>query len=106
MSKTPSALTNIEDFLRDQNHSLYNVTADGNCIFRALTHRLCGSEEHHIQLRSMLLQFIQNNYDTYSHYWIQDIPWGIVTFDEHLNDLEKKQEVGGLKWNFRLVVTV
>ena len=87
MSKPPSALINIEDFLRDQNRSLYNVTADGNCMFRALAHQLCGSEEHQIQLRSMLLQVIQNNYDTYSRYWIQDMPWGIVTFDEHLNDL-------------------
>ena len=72
MSKPPSALANIEDFLRDQNRSLYNVTADGNCMFRALAHQLCGSEEYHIQLRSMLLQVIQNNHDTYSRYWIQD----------------------------------
>ena len=56
-------------------------------MFRALGHQLCGSEEHHIELRSMLLQIIQNNHDTYSRYWIQDMPWGIVTFDEHLNNL-------------------
>ena len=56
-------------------------------MFRALAHQLCGSEEHHIELRSMLLQIIQNYHDTYSRYWIQDMPWGIVTFDEHLNDL-------------------
>lgn len=89
VSKPPSSLTNIEDFLKDQNRSLYNVAADGNCMFRALSHQLCGSEEHHIQLRSMLLQVIQSNYDTYCHYWIEDMPWGVVTFDEHLNDLGK-----------------
>ena len=33
----------------------------------------------------MLLQAIQSNYDTYHQYWFEDMPWGIVTFDEHLN---------------------
>ena len=37
----------------------------------------------------MLLQAIQSNYDTYRQYWFEDMPWGIVTFDEHLNDLCK-----------------
>ena len=58
-------------------------------MFRALSHQLCGNEEHHIQLRGMLLQAIQNNYNTYCQYWIEDMPWGFVTFDEHLNDLCK-----------------
>ena len=94
MSRPLSSLTNIEDFLRDHNRSLYSVTADGNCMFWVLSHQLCGSEEHHIQLRSMLLQVIQINYDTYCWYLIEDMPWGIVTFDEHLSDLGKQGSWG------------
>ena len=94
VSRPPSLLTNIKDFLRDHNRSLYNVTADGNCMFWALSHQLCSSEEHHIQLRSMLLQVIQNNYDTYCWYLIEDMPRGIVTFDKHLSDLGKQGSWG------------
>jgi len=58
-------------------------------MYRALSHQLCGSEEHHFQLRSMLLQVIQSNSNTYRQYWIEDMPWGIVSFDEHLEDIGK-----------------
>ena len=89
ISKPPSTLTNIEDFLKNQNRSLHIVPADGNCMYRSLSHQLCGSEEHHVQLRIMLLQVIQSNYNTYCQYWIKDMPWGMVSFDKHLEDLGK-----------------
>ena len=56
-------------------------------MFRALSHQLYGSNEHHIQLRRMLLEAIQSNYSFYEPLWIEEMPWGKVTFDEHLENL-------------------
>ena len=88
MSKPPSALTNIKDFLRDQNRLLYNVTADGNCIFRVLAHQLCGSEEHHIELRSCYYKLSRITMIPTLVIGFKICHGGrIVIFDEHLNNL-------------------
>ena len=49
-------------------------------MFRALSHQLYGNDEHHIQLRTMLLEVIQSNYSLGN-------AMGKVTFDEHLENL-------------------
>ena len=87
MSTTPSTLTDVESFVTSQNRCVHDVLPDGNCMFRALSHQLYGSNEHHIYLRSMLLEVIQHNYITYQPYWIEDMPWGKVTFAEHVQEL-------------------
>lgn len=83
----PSTLTNFADFLRNQGRCAYNVLPDGNCLFRALSHQLFGSDEHHLQLRQGLLAVIQANYTVYEPYWIEHTPCGIVKFDEHVKSL-------------------
>ena len=87
LSTPPSMLTDVESFLMSQNRHVHNVLPDGNCMFRALSHQLYGSDEHHSQVRSMLVEVIQSNRTTYQPYWIEDMPWGKVTFDEHLQRL-------------------
>ena len=57
---------------------------DGNCMFHALSHQLYGSDQHHVHVRSMLLEVIESNKIIYQHYWIEDMPWGKTTFNEHL----------------------
>jgi len=86
-SAPPSVLTDVESFLMSQNRHVYNVLPDGNCMFRALSHQLYGSDEHHLHVRTMLLEVIQSNSITYQPYWIEDMPWGKVTFSEHLQRL-------------------
>ena len=83
-STPPAMLTDVESFLMNQNRHVYNVLPDGNCMFRALSHQLYGSDEHHLHVRTMLLEVIQSNSITYQPYWIEDMPWGKVTFSEHL----------------------
>ena len=87
ISATPSALTDIESFMMSQDRHLHNVLSDGNCMFRALSHQLYGSDEHHHEVRRILLEVIQRNQITYQPYWIEDMPWGKVTFNEHLQRL-------------------
>ena len=82
---TPNfTLSTLESFLMNQNRHMHDVSPDGNCMFRALSHQLYGSDNHHIQVRQMLLEVIQCNRTIYQPYWIGDMPWGKVTFNEHL----------------------
>ena len=85
----PSTLTNFKDFLRSQGRRTYNVLPNGNCMFRALSHQLFGTDEFHGQLRQMLLAVIQSNHTIYEPYWIEHTPSGIVEFDEHVKSLAK-----------------
>ena len=84
VSTPPSTL---ENFLMNQNQYMHDVSPDGNCMFRALSHQLYGSDNHHVQVRQMLLEVIQCNYTIYQPYWIEDMPWGKVTFNAHLQRL-------------------
>ena len=81
VSAPPSTLTDVDSFLMNQNRRTHNVLPDGNCMFRALSHQIYGKDNHHEQV---LLYVIQS---TYQHYWIENTPWGKVTFDEHLQRL-------------------
>ena len=89
MSMPPSTLTDIDDsVLKSHNRCTQDVLPDGTCMFRALSHQLYGNDEHHIQLRTMLLEVIQSNYSFYQLLWIEEMPWGrSCTFDEHLENL-------------------
>jgi len=44
----------LHSFLISQNRPVHNILLDGSCMFWALSHQLYGSDEHHIQVRSML----------------------------------------------------
>ena len=87
LCRPPSTLTDVDDFLRSQDRSAYNMLPDGNCMFRALSHQLFGTVEHHLELRQTLLSVIQNNYATYEPYWIEHTPHGIVKFKDHMKSL-------------------
>ena len=84
---TPTSLADLERLLISLDRNMHDVLPDGNCMFRALSHQLYGNDKHHIQVRSMLLEVIQHNYITYQPYWIEDMPWGKMTFDEHVQKI-------------------
>ena len=88
VSTPPSKLTNVDDFLMSENRCLKVILGDGNCMFRALSHQLYGSEEYHREIRHLLLEVLKTNPHLYHPYWIEDLPWGKVTFTEHLNQLK------------------
>ena len=62
----------------------HDALPDGNCMFHALSHQLYGGDQHHVHVRSMLLEVIESNKIIYQPYWIEDTPWGKTTFNEHL----------------------
>jgi hypothetical protein len=44
----------------------YDVDGDGNCLFRAISHQLYGSDRSHLQLRSQAVDYIQKNQDDFT----------------------------------------
>ncbi|XP_049345693.1 OVARIAN TUMOR DOMAIN-containing deubiquitinating enzyme 7 isoform X2 [Solanum verrucosum] len=63
---------------------IIQVTADGNCFFRALGDQLEGNEEEHEKYRAMTVKFIRNNRDTFEPFIEDDVP-----FDEYCESMEK-----------------
>ncbi|KAJ8530909.1 hypothetical protein K7X08_023790 [Anisodus acutangulus] len=63
---------------------IIQVTADGNCFFRALGDQLEGNEEEHEKYRDMTVKFIRNSRDTFEPFIEDDVP-----FDEYCESMEK-----------------
>ncbi|XVE87092.1 hypothetical protein DITRI_Ditri18aG0088400 [Diplodiscus trichospermus] len=63
---------------------IVQVTADGNCFFRALADQLEGDEEEHGKYRSMVVQYIMKNREMFEPFIEDDVP-----FDEYCQSMEK-----------------
>lgn len=62
---------------------IIQVTADGNCFFRALADQLEGDEEKHDKYRSMVVQYIRNHQEEFAPFIEDEVP-----FDEYCKSME------------------
>lgn len=62
---------------------IIQMTADGNCFFRALADQLEGNEDEHMKYRKMVVDFIRNNQETYEPFIEDQVP-----FDEYCQSME------------------
>ncbi|XAR74007.1 Ubiquitinyl hydrolase 1 [Bertholletia excelsa] len=63
---------------------IIEVTADGNCFFRALADQLEGKEEDQEKYRSMVVQFIMKNREMFEPFIEDDVP-----FDNYCQSMQK-----------------
>ena len=63
----------MSKFLESHNRKLQPILGDGNCLFRALSYLLFGSEEHHQQVRQTLVEFTVINRTVLSNYCLTSI---------------------------------
>lgn len=63
---------------------IIQVTADGNCFFRAVADQLEGNEEEHTKYRNMVVQYILNHREDFEPFIEDDVP-----FDEYCKSMEK-----------------
>ncbi|XP_058081809.1 OVARIAN TUMOR DOMAIN-containing deubiquitinating enzyme 7 isoform X6 [Magnolia sinica] len=63
---------------------IIQVTADGNCFFRALADQLEGNEEEHGKYRHMVVQYIMKHRQEFEPFIEDDVP-----FDEYCKSMEK-----------------
>ncbi|KAL7101407.1 hypothetical protein ACP275_08G051900 [Erythranthe tilingii] len=61
---------------------IIQVTADGNCFFRALADQLEGDEDEHEKYRSMVVRFIKNNREMFEPFVEDEVP-----FDEYCRSM-------------------
>ncbi|KAH6760260.1 SEC-C motif-containing protein / OTU-like cysteine protease family protein [Perilla frutescens var. frutescens] len=61
---------------------IIQVTADGNCFFRALADQLEGDEDQHEKYRSMVVGFIKNNREMFEPFVEDEVP-----FDEYCQSM-------------------
>ena len=79
----PVATTNHSDslanFLIQTGRKIDPVKGDGNCLLRALSRQLTGSQDLHLALREMLVTFEANNHKVFSSLL------SCTTLDHHLS---------------------
>ena len=52
-----------------------NITGDGNCQFRALSHELFGTQVHHMYLRSIAVAWMHSHSSSFSPYIGSETDW-------------------------------
>ncbi|PKI51625.1 hypothetical protein CRG98_027991 [Punica granatum] len=62
---------------------IVQVTADGNCFFRALADQLEGNEDEHGKYRSMVVQYILKNREMFEPFIEDEVP-----FEEYCQTME------------------
>ncbi|RYR78774.1 hypothetical protein Ahy_A01g003635 isoform A [Arachis hypogaea] len=62
---------------------IVDITADGNCFFRALADQLEGNEEGHQKYRSMVVKHIMDNREMFEPFIEDEVP-----FDEYCQTME------------------
>ena len=67
-NKPSGNLPAIEHLLASQNRKLVHVRGDGNCLFRALSLVVYGSEMYHLKIRELLVNFVRSNADKFRVY--------------------------------------
>ena len=69
------------------------MRGDGNCLFRALSHQVYGTEDKHLQFRLFIQEFIEQNKDKYEPYWINpevtNHAQQLVSYAHHLQEMKK-----------------
>jgi len=73
--------------LAEKNLRIKHVGGDGNCLFRAVSHQIYGTEDHHKYIRDKCMDYISLN----KNFFKQFIIGGDQTIDQYI---EEKRRVG------------
>lgn len=71
LSATARPRNALSDFLLECGRKSHTITGDGNCYFRAISHLLFGSEDNHLEIRTLLVRFINHNKTVFEKYLMQ-----------------------------------
>ena len=88
----------IHPFLSSTQQRVDYVREDGNCLFRAVSKSMSGSEVYFADYRSIIVDFIENYQEVFEMYVDGD-------FETHVTKMKKKQNLGNTGRNFRCSFT-
>lgn len=74
----------FSDALQDYNLRIRDVSNDGNCLFRAVSDQLYGSEDAHLKLRERACDYLVEHKDHYQ-YFIDDEQ----SFDDYISEMRR-----------------
>ena len=80
-------------WLLDTNLKLFEIGDDGNCLFRAMSHQLYGTEEYHDIIRKRCCDYIQLERN-YFRMFIANIK-GTLNISDYLKNMRKDRIWGG-----------
>ena len=70
----------LESQLASTNLTLRTITGDGNCLFRAISDQMTGTEKNHAKLRREAVEYVKSNRDDFAPF-IED------SFDDFVANL-------------------
>ncbi|KAL5213854.1 hypothetical protein ABZP36_003006 [Zizania latifolia] len=76
--------------LDSQGLKIIQVSADGNCFFRAMADQLDGNEEEHTKYRAMVVQYIKEHRVDFEPFIEYDVP-----FEEYCDAMQKNKTWAG-----------
>ena len=78
--------TGLKPFLYKQQREVDRVLGDGNCLFRALSKAISGTEDHHSHLRHAISDFESDNWTVF-----KPIHEAIIStnFENHIKNIKK-----------------
>ncbi|KRX01602.1 Chromo domain protein [Pseudocohnilembus persalinus] len=66
--------------LKNIDFEIYEVEGDGNCLFRAISHQIYGTEKYHQEIRNICLDYIMIN----KNYFKDFIIGGVRNFEDYI----------------------
>ena len=74
----------LPKFLEKSGRKLYRVLPDGNCLFRSISHQLCGTEENHSSVRVLIQCLVNLNKSKFSPFLMEV---NEKTIEEHIKKI-------------------
>ena len=87
LSAPKSGYTVLIPFLQQQNRGVDRVLGDGNCLFRALSIQLTGTQDHNLELRKLIALFEKGNENVFKNLHVSINR--SVLFLDHLENIKK-----------------
>ncbi|ORY45679.1 cysteine proteinase [Rhizoclosmatium globosum] len=79
----------IESQLSSFNLELFDVSGDGNCLFRAIAHQMDNTQNNHLKYRTQTVAHMRENKELYAPFLDED-----ETIDQRLKRMEKQGVYG------------
>jgi len=83
-----------ERYVQSQGFKIIKIVGDGNCLFRAISHQLRGSQKHHQFYRLLAINYIQENKEKFNNFLNDDDEFG-GRLDLYIQKMSQDGEWGG-----------
>lgn len=83
-----------EIFLASQNLSLFKISGDGNCLFRALSHQLMINDVDidHAQIRNSICDYLEKHPDYFKIFYVSSE--NFKTYEDYVKNLRRNSTYG------------